>query len=300
MLLDSLHHPPKKPDIYVSALSVYPLKGAAGFSPRQWPTDERGLRHDRRFMLVNDDGVFISQRQYKRLALVQTMVEGETLHISCPRTAEDSARVHHDAKVNAIDISIALDKPDGEAMPVIIWDDTVDAIHVSGKADAILSGFLQTSCRLVWMPPTAHRITAAKRGEPRRAVSFADAAPLLLTSEAALDELNERLKQGNITPVPMDRFRPNIVVRGCTPQEDDHWTELLINDIRLRVTNACPRCGVITIDQKTAQQHSAEPMRTLCTYRQVGTTATFGQHLLVDSEGIITIGDRVRVLATGR
>ncbi|MFO0827351.1 MAG: MOSC domain-containing protein [Phycisphaerales bacterium] len=263
----------------VSSLHVYPLKGAAGISPRSWPVDERGLRHDRRFMLVDDNGLLVSQRDDSRLALVRAEPDGDVLRIACP-TGE-------------VRVPLA---PSGAKARVTVWEDEVEALLPSRDADSLLSSFLGRSCRLAWMPDDAPRLTAPKRGSPQRHVSFADRAPLLLATEAALAELNRRLLAAGADPVPLDRFRANVIVRGATADDDDHWTRIAIGAIALRASNACRRCKVVTIDQSTAEPRGPEPLRTLATYRTEGAAVTFGQHALVDEPGVISVGDEVRVL----
>ncbi|MDZ4756003.1 MAG: MOSC domain-containing protein [Phycisphaerae bacterium] len=271
----------------VASLHVYPLKGAAGFSPESWPVEERGLRHDRRFMLVDDSGKFISQRGCRQLALVRATIGDATLRISCPLG----------------DVAIPLPVSGSAArtrIPVTVWDDTFESVPVSPDADALLSDFLAQSCRLVWMPDDADRFTPEHRAAPRRRVSLADAAPVLLVTEAALADLNERLETNGDASVPLNRFRANIVVRGADVGDDDEWTSITIGAAQLRVPNACGRCQVITIDQSTAEPRGPEPLRTLATYRREGDQITFGQHVLVDTAGTIGVGDDVEITARQR
>ncbi|MCE9619997.1 MAG: MOSC domain-containing protein [Planctomycetes bacterium] len=268
----------------VASLHVYPLKGAAGFSPQQCPVDERGLRHDRRFMLVDEAGLFISQRECPKMARIHARIDSGMLRIACPIGTSD----------------LPLDALSGTSLRVRIWEDELDAIHVSPDTDALLGDALGRKCRLVWMPDDAPRLTSPKRGEPRRHVSFADAAPLLLVCESALEDLNARMGQSGSPALPMDRFRPNVVVRGGAAAADDHWSVIAIGDSRFRVTNACRRCKVTTIDQTTGESRGAEPLRTLATYRREEDAVTFGQHLLVDAAGTIAVGDAVTVESCGR
>lgn len=291
--------------IHVASLHVYPLKGAAGFSPRSWPVDERGLRHDRRFMLADETGNFISQRTCAKLALVRADIAHNTLRISCPTRAMNDSPSHTEAAIVETDLrfyEIALDTlasnmPTNESAyaRVQIWDDFVQALAIWPDADAMLSEFLHQRARLVYMPDNTTRLTSITRGEPRRHVSFADAAPLLLTSEISLTDLNTRLQNAGSAAIPMDRFRANVVVRGAALAEDDHWSALGINNAQFRASNSCKRCKVITIDQATGDFRGRDPIETLATYRSDGKSVTFGQHLLVQRAGTISVGDTLTI-----
>ena len=265
--------------LVVDSLHVYPLKGAAGFSPQSWPVDERGLRHDRRFMVVDADGVFISQRTYPRMALIRGEIAGDGLRIS---TAG-----------GMIDVPFPL--TNAPTLRATVWDDCFDVRIADPNAGRMLSEVLHAPAQLVWMPDDCERLTSIKRGEPRRHVSFADAAPLLLTTTAALEELNTRLQRSGSSAIPMDRFRPNVVVRGATAGADDHWRTLRIGNAAFRVSNACKRCKVITIDQSTGEFAGNDPLTTLATYRAEGPSVTFGQHMMAEASGSISVGDAVAI-----
>ena len=265
--------------LVVDSLHVYPLKGAAGFSPQSWPVDERGLRHDRRFMVVDADGVFISQRTNPRMTLIRGEIAGDGLRIS---TAG-----------GMIDVPFPL--TNAPTLRATVWDDCFDVRIADPNASRMLSEVLHAPAQLVWMPDDCERLTSIKRGEPRRHVSFADAAPLLLTTTAALEELNTRLQRSGSSAIPMDRFRPNVVVRGATAGADYHWRTLRIGNAAFRVSNACKRCKVITIDQSTGEFAGNDPLTTLATYRAEGPSVTFGQHLMAEASGSISVGDAVAI-----
>ena len=270
--------------LVVDSLHVYPLKGAAGFSPRSWPVDERGLRHDRRFMIVDADGVFISQRTNPRMALIGAAISDAGLRIASAAGTLD----------------VAFPSSSAPTLRATVWDDCFDVRVSDPTASHMLSEVLGAPAQLVWMPDDCERLTSVKRGEPRRHVSFADAAPLLLTTTAALEDLNTRLQHSGSSAIPMDRFRPNVVVRGATSGADDHWRTLRIGSAAFRVSNACKRCKVVTIDQSTGEFTGNEPLTTLATYRAEGPSVTFGQHLLTESGGTISIGDTVTIQSTTR
>jgi uncharacterized protein YcbX len=263
--------------LVVDSLHVYPLKGTAGFSPRTWPVDERGLRHDRRFMVVDEDGLFISQRTNQRMALIRAAISDAGLRISSAAGTLD----------------VAFPSSSAPTLRATVWDDCFDVRVADPNASRMLSEVLRAPAQLVWMPDDCERLTSVKRGEPRRHVSFADAAPLLLTTTAALEELNTRLQRSGSSAIPMDRFRPNVVVRGAEAGADDHWHTLRIGNAAFRISNACKRCKVITIDQSTGEFAGNDPLATLATYRADGPSVTFGQHMMAEASGSISVGDAV-------
>ena len=268
--------------LVVDSLHVYPLKGTAGFSPRTWPVDERGLRHDRRFMVVDGEGLFISQRTNPRMALIGAAISDAGLRIT--------------SAVGTLDV--AFPSSSAPTLRATVWDDCFDVRVSDPTASRMLSEVLGAPAQLVWMDDDCERLTSVKRGAPRRHLSLADAAPLLLTTTAALEELNTRLMRGGSSAIPMDRFRPNVVVRGATAGADDAWRTLRIGSAAFRVSNACKRCKVITIDQSTGEFAGNEPLATLATYRAEGPSVTFGQHMMAEASGSISIGDSVAIDAT--
>ena len=312
--MSPLTHTPKSTSdlISVTSLHVYPLKGAAGFSPQHWPVDERGLRHDRRLMLVDEIGNFISQRTCAKLALVRAEIISNVIRISYPirttKMMEPAARAlpaQDMAQFKSLEIPLeiadfASTAPGHNSIRVQVWDDFLEVPALWPEVDHALSGFLGQAYRLVYMADNTTRLTSTSRGEPRRNLSFADAAPLLLTSETALEDLNARLQKAGSTAIPMDRFRANIVIQGAALAADDHWSSITIHNAKFRASNSCKRCKVITIDQTTGEFHSRDPILTLATYRSDGKSVTFGQHLLVERAGTISVGDVITIDACER
>lgn len=268
--------------MHVSQLNVFPVKGCGGISVREWDVDERGLRHDRRFVVVRPDGRFVTQRDRAELALIATAIEGDRLTLRDPSGGS---------------ASIPLTPQTGDRQSVTVWGDVIDAVLPSPEADALVSRALGEPLRVAWMPESADRRTAEKRGLPQRAISFADATPMHIATEAALVELNARLAAKGVAPVAMDRFRANIVVAGAAAGEDDSWERVTVGNVELRVTDSCKRCKVVTIDQKTAVRASSEPMDTLKSYRfeegPVSNGASFGLRLTVERGGVVRVGDPV-------
>lgn len=273
--------------IAIASLHVYPIKGAAGFSPSRWPIEERGLRHDRRFMVLDAEGALLTQREIPALACVHARIENGSLVITangatarCPATPTD-----------------------GEAVRTAVWDDEVDAIMPSSEADGVLSGALGVRCRLAFQPDRAARLTAEKRGLPQRRFGLADAAPVLVVALSAIDDLNARLAVAHQPPVGADRFRGNILLSGVDVGEDDRWSTMVVRSVRsagpvaLRLATRCKRCKVVCIDQATGTPTGAEPLRTLGSYRREsdGEGIVFGRHAIVDGEGTLGVGDPVVV-----
>ena len=252
----------------LSGLFVYPLKSARGIALARARVDARGLEHDRRWMVVDEQGVFVSQRTHPRLAMVGTALDGATLRLAAAGLPD-----------------LAVEPPLGAAtQPVRVWKDDVPGLLAPRAACEWVSEHLGARCRLVYQPDAARRRVAPPY-EPARLVSFADAFPFLLLSEASLADLNRRLDR----PVPMDRFRPNLVVSGCAPHAEDSWRRIRIGDVPFTVAKPCSRCVVVTTDQSTGERHR-EPLATLSTYRLFDGKVLFGQNLIHESEGTLSPG----------
>jgi uncharacterized protein YcbX len=179
---------------------------------------------------------------------------------------------------------------DGDERPVTVWRDRCAAVTAGPDAAEWFSSFLGTRCELVRQPDTGFRQVDTGYADPGDRVAFADGFPFLLISRASVDELNHRLD----TPVAADRFRANIIVDGCAPHAEDHWSEIAIGVVAFRVAKPCARCIVITTDQNSGAR-SAEPLRTLAGYRTVGGKVLFGQNLVHRGVGTLRVGDEVHV-----
>ena len=260
----------------VSELFVYPIKSARGIRIQQATLDRRGFEHDRRWMLVDSQRKFISQRTHPRLALVSTSI-GEDLKLSAPRME---------------DLYLPLRPSAGAAREVEIWDDRCSAISMGPNASQWFSDFLGSDCDLVFMPDQSIRKVDHPGSEA--IVGFADGFPLLLISNGSLEDLNRRL----VHPVPMNRFRPNIVVSGCAPFAEDEWKEIRIGTVRLQTSKACERCAIPTVNQETGEQ-GIEPLKTLGGYRNRGQKILFGQNLIHRTEGTLRVGDQVNASIAG-
>lgn len=262
--------------IRLSGLYVYPLKSCGGVAVGEWDVDERGFRYDRRWMLVDGANQFISQRELPRMALIRVHIDPDGLVVSAP----DMPSLH-----------VPFLPPDGRPLRARIWDDVVDTLPVGAGADSWFSEFLGLRCRLVYLPEDSVRPVDPDYGRADDQVGLADGFPFLLISEGSLAELNARLER----PLPMNRFRPNLVVGGCAPFAEDGWTVVRFGHITLRVVKPCARCAITTVDQGTATR-GKEPLRTLATFRRHGSKVLFGQNLIHDETGTLRVGDPVEVL----
>ncbi|GIV59161.1 MAG: molybdenum cofactor biosynthesis protein [Rhodothermaceae bacterium] len=262
--------------LQVSALFVYPIKSTRGRALRQATVEPCGLADDRRWMLVDAGGTAVTQREAPRLAFVEALPEPDGLRVVIP--GRDPCFVP---------------RPPREAarVTVRIWGDRVPAAPAPGDVHAAFSAFLGQPVRLVHLPGDVVRPVDPAYAVGADRVSFADGFPLLLASEASLAELNRRLPD----PLPMDRFRPNLVVAGGRPFEEDTWKKIRAGEVTFHVVKPCARCVVTTIDQQTGLR-GKEPLRTLATFRRREGKVLFGQNLIPEGPGVVRVGDRVEVL----
>jgi uncharacterized protein len=190
--------------------------------------------------------------------------------------------------------------PGAPIVPVRVWkNEGLRAEDCGGEAAAWLAGALGTPCRLVRIGPAFARPVKPAAARPGDLVGFADAFPFLVTSEASLGELNRRIEQAGGEAVPMGRFRPNLVVAGCGPFEEDSWTRIRVGGVVFRIGGPCIRCVITTTDQRTGAR-GAEPLRTLASFRRDPddpTSVRFGQNLVHESKsGSLRVGDPVVVV----
>lgn len=266
--------------MHVSELYLYPIKSTRGIPLQCAQLDERGFQYDRRWMVVDADGVFISQREAHRLALIDVALAGAALVIAAPG-------------MQPLQVPLTADGP---ALRSTIWRDVVDAIPVARAADEWFSAFLERSVRLVFMPNVSRRIVDRSYVKQERVVGFADAFPLLLIGQGSLDALNVKLTERGEPAVPMQRFRPNIVVAQTRPHEEDDWRHVRIGEVDVDVVKPCARCVITTIDVGTAAA-GHEPLRTLAGYRKQGSKVMFGQNAVHRQPGVISVGDAVTVVS---
>lgn len=260
----------------IRSIHMYPIKGTHRVTIQESRVEARGLVHDRRWMVVDGDGTFLTQREHASLARVQAQC-GAALLVSAPGMPL---------------LRVPRPKPEASRQRVRIWEDNVEACTGGERADQWFSRYLGRQCHLVYMDDHTKRQVDPAYDTGGSIVSFADGYPLLLTSMASLAALNARLE----VPVPMTRFRPNLVVTGGEAFEEDRWSRIRVGEMEFHVVKSCTRCVVTTIDQETADQ-GKEPLRTLNRFRKRGGKVYFGENLIPAATGIIRAGDPVEVLA---
>lgn len=261
--------------MHVSALYYYPIKSCGAVQVEAAEIDACGLRNDRRLLVIEPDGTFVTQREHPRLALVNPLIQGDDLTLSAP----------------AMESLVVTLGDSGTPYTVRIFRDTCEAVDQGEAAAEWFSTYLKMPCRVVTMAAHfARRVNPNFAQHPQDQVAFADAYPFLMISEASLDDLNARLD----TPLPMNRFRPNIVITGCEPYAEDTWPSLHIGSVDFAAAKACVRCVVTTTDQTTTER-GAEPLKTLATYRKTEAGVIFGQNLIHLNRGTLRVGDVVTV-----
>ncbi len=263
----------------LTEINIYPIKSTRRIALDESEVLPRGLPWDRRWMLVDAQGKFMTARQYPTLAVVDTRLDDTALHVSVPGRPA---------------LMLPLQPEDHRLTKVNIWRDQCDAISIGEDADAWFSDYLGVSCHLVRMTDDLVRGVDQDYGQPGDEVSFADGFPMLLITEASLDDLNTRLEH----PVSMRRFRPNLVVDGDAPYAEDHWRRIRIGEVEFEGVKNCSRCIFTTIDPDTGIKNPAtEPLRTLSQYRRRPAGGVyFGQNLIPRSGGRVRVGDAVEVL----
>lgn len=271
--------------MYLSEINIYPVKSLGGISLTEAVIEEKGLQYDRRWMLVDENGGFLSQRVFPRMATFKMAV------------VENGLQVTHGSDR----LEIPFEPLPGEKTRVKIWDDLTDAIVYPTTVNDWFSLHLQKDCRLVKMPEETRRQVDPEYAvrQAQDVVSFADAYPFLLIGESSLQDLNSRLGK----PVPMNRFRPNLVVSGAGPFAEGEWKVIRIGETVFHSVKPCARCVMTTIDQATGLSDAPEPLKTLTRYRLVRKNGKnkilFGENLIAESAGkMIRLGDKIEVIET--
>lgn len=265
----------------LSEIYIYPVKSLGGIHLDIANITTRGLKNDRRFMLIDENGRFMSQREHPQLAIFQTKIEDNFLKIIHKRTGQ----------ILLINLS---SNSQLAPLSVTIWDDETSAIEVSSEASAWFTQALNIPTRLVYMPEESQRKTDvqyALTGE--EITSFSDGYPILIIGQSSLNDLNNRLEN----PVNINRFRPNFVFTDGEPFEEDNWHEFTVGNIRFFGVKPCARCIMTTIDQETGDKKSKEPLLTLNKYRKAGNKILFGQNVLISQLGTVSVGEDVTVIS---
>lgn len=265
--------------IKIKSLHIYPIKSIGSIDLKESQVTHRGLTYDRRWVLVDEQNRFVSQRENPHLALLQ------------PELHEHQMKVV-DRSQHQSPILFDLTEPDTEADEVTIWDDVVPAKPVSSKVNEWFSNFMRAPVRLMYMHEESVRQADQRYAiTPANKVSFADGYPILIVSEASMNLLNTKL----ISPLKVNRFRANIIVEGTEPHEEDSWREVRTAQQTLFGVKPCARCVMTTIDPETAVA-GKEPLKTLSSYRQIGNKILFGENFIPKEEGVLKVGDEVTVV----
>jgi uncharacterized protein len=265
----------------LSAINVYPIKSCAGHALSEANVDVRGLRYDRELMVVEaESGLALTQREQPRLALVKPRREETRLSLEAPGM-----------KPLTLDL-----RQTGPALMVTIWKDQVASIDQGDEVARWFSRYLGLACRLVCMASvTARLVNRDYAVRETDVVSYADGFPLLVISEESLTDLNTRLAE----PLPMNRFRPNLVLSGSgIPFAEDYLRRFVLGPISFAAVKPCARCVMTTVDQQAAAFAGQEPLRTLADFRKGNKGVLFGQNLIHDGPGTLTVGQQVQVLET--
>lgn len=262
----------------LAAINIYPVKGLGSMDLDESLVTNRGLQFDRRFMVVGDDDAFVTQRSVPKMATVGVTIEHDAVILSAPGV--DS-------------IAFSVDPEPSVMRNVRVWDDQVPAHAISSAADEWLARYLGCATHLVHMPDSSDRPIESAFAEPNQTVSFADGYPLLIASEESLADLNSRIISNGGAAIPMSRFRPNLVIKGCDPYAEDQLGEISVGGAVFRAVKPCTRCQVTTTDQQTGEVLGPEPLRTLAGYRKSPGGVIFGMNLIPLELGMVRVGDSV-------
>lgn len=260
----------------LSELYIYPVKSCKGMSLRSVNVGPKGPAMDRRWMAVDSDGRFLSQRTLPKMALIHVQLDDHYLFLSAPGMTP-----------------LMLDHyPKGTPCNVVVWKDTCQAHDMGMDAARWISEFLERDARLVFLPDESiRRVNPEYCHTSEDQLGFADGFPFLLISQASLDDLSKRVGM----PLRMNRFRPNLVVSNCEPYEEDTWKVIRIGDILFHLVKPCSRCIVTTINQERAAVGS-EPLTTLSSFRKTDGKIYFGQNCVHEGTGSLEVGTEIVIL----
>jgi len=264
--------------LVVSDIFIYPIKSLGGIRLEEGIVQEKGFQYDRRWMLVDHAGVFVTQRNYPSLALLSVVFAANGLLVFDKKNPSNS-------------IHVIFELAEGPEIEVTIWDDQVMGRSVHPKVSQWFSDYLGIETHLVIMPEDSHRKVDPRYAVHGESVSFADGMPYLLIGRESLADLNSRLE----VPVGMDRFRPNIVFTGGTPFLEDSLRKIKIGEVEFQIIKPCARCVMTTVDQESGEK-GKEPLKTLSSYRTVNNKVYFGQNVVSLTLGKIKRGDVIQPL----
>jgi uncharacterized protein len=292
----------------LASIHIYPMKAARGVDLEQSVVEPWGLAGDRRWLLVDQDGRCVTQREEPSLARV-TITYDTALRGPISVSANRANRANRTDRANrAAGAAGAAGPPPpacriappaldcgAELVQATVWDSVVPAASAGPAAAAWFSAYLGRPVRLVYLDDPTRRPVDPEYGRNGDTVSFADGYPLLLTTSGSLDGLNRWLTEAGDQPVPMTRFRPSVVVTGVPPWAEDRWRRIRIGAVPFRVAKPCGRCVVTTTDQLTGER-SGQPLKMLGRHRNFNQELVFGQNLIPDAPGVIRVGDPLEIL----
>lgn len=265
------------PALILSEIYIYPVKSLGGISVDSAIAETRGLKYDRRFLLVDENAMFMTQRDFPQLALLKLSYSEKGFKVL--NTKDNSHLI------------IPFESDSNKNISVTIWDDVCKAVKLGNDFDDWFSNAAGKKCSLVYMPDDEKRIVEKKYINDEHIVSFADAYPFLIIGQASLEDLNSRLQR----PIPMNRFRTNFVFTGGNPYEEDYWKDFKISDAKFKAVKPCARCVITTTDQDTAER-SVEPLKTLSDYRKINNKVMFGMNVVCNKPGIVSINQKIELL----
>lgn len=265
----------------LSQINIYPIKSLGGITLQSSKVEERGLQHDRRWMLVDEQNKFITQRMHPEMALLKVEINNDLLTIK---------HIHN--KLSPL--TIPLVTYDEEEINVQIWNDNVTALKYSSNANDWFTKAIGFKCSLVYMPDSTKRIVDPVYAQ-NKLVGFADGYPFLIIGEESLNDLNKRLDE----PLPMNRFRTNFVFSGGKSFDEDNWKTIKIGDTVFHSVKPCGRCVITTINQNTGTK-GKEPLKTLAAFRQKDNKVMFGMNLVAEGTGNVRVGDELEINNTNR
>lgn len=271
-------------ELSLEQIIIYPVKSMAGIAVNQSRLSATGLEYDRRWMIVDEQGRFVTQRMHPQLALITVTMDNNAIQLTTPSGKH---------------LTLPLHLTTGTPVDVRIWNDQVTALETSSTYHQWISDYLHMPARFIYMPDECFRgIDEHYRLSEDNQVSFADGFQYLLISEPSLQDLNKRLQSQNESAVEMSRFRPNLVVSANSAYEEDYWREISIGSHLFHVVKPCSRCVMTTVDARTGTK-GIEPLRTLKTYRQHNNKTYFGQNLIyqpsASASGLLEVGQSLTV-----
>lgn len=258
----------------LSEIFIYPIKSLGGISLQTTEVERRGLKYDRRYLLVDENGMFMTQRDFPQMAFLKLSF------------AENGFSVFNIKNNPAMVIPFS--STSKETIKVKIWKDVCNAVAVDKNLDVWFSNAISKKCSLVYMPDNEKRIVEREYIDEDHIVSFADAYPFLIIGQASLDDLNSKLT----APIPMNRFRPSFVFSQGNPYEEDNWKKFKIGSVEFEAVKPCARCVITTTDQQTAVRND-EPLKTLSTYRKINNKVLFGMNLVCHKTGTVSINENI-------